>query len=89
MATARSAWRGASGPEGSVVTLEFDRAHAEVAQSNIDRAGVADQVQIVVGAALDTLPTLSGAFDLVFVDADKENNSAYVGGRSSWVDLGR
>lgn len=74
------------GPEGSVVTLEFDRRHAEVAQGNIDRAGVADRVQIVVGAALDTLPTLSGAFDLVFVDADKENNSAYV----EWaIELGR
>ncbi|MFN8087421.1 MAG: O-methyltransferase [Mycobacterium sp.] len=74
------------GPEGSVVTLEFDRRHAEVAQGNIDRAGVADRVQIIIGAALDTLPTLSGAFDLVFVDADKENNSAYV----EWaIELGR
>lgn len=74
------------GPDGSVVTLEFDRRHAEVAQGNLDRAGVADRVQIVIGAALDTLPTLSGAFDLVFVDADKENNSAYV----EWaIELGR
>lgn len=74
------------GPEGSVVTLESDRRHAEVAQGNLDRAGVADRVQIVIGAALDTLPTLSGDFDLVFIDADKENNSAYV----EWaIELGR
>ena len=74
------------GAEGAVVTLEHDPRHAEVAARNLDRAGVADRVQIVVGAALDTLPTLSGDFDLVFIDADKENNSAYL----RWaIDLGR
>lgn len=67
------------GPEGNVVTIEFERRHAEVARINLQRAGVADQVQIVVGAALDVLPTLTQTFDLVFIDADKENNSAYVG----------
>lgn len=74
------------GPEGSVVTLEFDPRHAAVAQANLQRADVADKVQIVVGPALDTLPTLAGNFDLVFIDADKENNSSYV----EWaVELGR
>lgn len=74
------------GAEGSVVTLEYEPRHAEVARRNLDRAGVADRVEVVVGAALDTLPGLTGDFDLVFVDADKENNSAYV----QWaVDLGR
>ncbi len=76
----------AVGPEGSVVTLEYEPRHAEVAAANLARARVADRVEIVVGAALDTLPTLSGAFDFVFIDADKENNSAYV----QWaIDLGR
>ncbi|MGB3482911.1 MAG: O-methyltransferase [Mycobacterium sp.] len=75
----------AVGPEGHVVTLEYEPRHAEIAAANIARAGVDDRVQIVVGAALDSLPTLSGEFDLVFIDADKENNSAYV----QWaVDLG-
>ena len=74
------------GAEGAVVTLEYDPRHAEVAARNLERAGVADRVQIVVGAALDTLPTLTGDFDLVFIDADKENNSAYV----RWaIELGR
>jgi predicted O-methyltransferase YrrM len=69
------------GPQGSVVTLEYEPKHAEVARSNLERAGVADRVEIIVGAALDTLPTLADqgrSFDLVFIDADKENNSAYV-----------
>lgn len=74
------------GPEGSVVTLERSARNAEIARHNFQRAGVADRVDIVVGAALDTLPRLSGDFDLVFVDADKENNSAYLG----WaIELGR
>ena len=68
----------AAGPESSVVTLEYEPRHAEIAAANLRRAGVADRVEIVVGAALDTLPTLTGRFDFVFIDADKENNSAYV-----------
>ena len=66
------------GAEGSVVTLEYNPRHAEVAVDNLRRAGVTDRVEMVVGAALDTLPGLTGDFDLVFIDADKENNAAYV-----------
>lgn len=70
--------RGA-GPQGRVVTLEYQPKHAEVARVNLQRAGVADRVEVVVGPALDTLPTLAGGpFDLVFIDADKENNVAYI-----------
>src|SRR3954469_25375912 len=66
--------RGA-GPQGRVVTLEFDPQRAEVARSNLELAGLGDRVEVVVGAALDTLPTVTGGpFDLVFIDADKENN---------------
>jgi len=61
-----------------VVTLEYDPRHAEVASGNLRRAGVADRVDILVGPALDTLPGLTGDFDLVFIDADKESNVAYV-----------
>jgi predicted O-methyltransferase YrrM len=67
------------GPQGRVVTLEYEPKHAEVARANLRRAGVADRVEVLVGAALDTLPTLAGdPFDLVFVDADKENYPAYL-----------
>ena len=69
------------GPGGSVVTLEYEPKHAEVARANLVRAGVDDRVELIVGAALDTLPRLEGRdepFDLIFIDADKENNLAYV-----------
>ena len=70
----------AVGDDGRVVTLEYEPRHAGVARANLDRAGVGERVDIRVGAALDTLPSLEGGapFDLVFVDADKENNPHYV-----------
>ncbi len=76
------------GAGGRVVTLECESRHAEVAQSNFQRAGVAERIEVIVGAALDILPTLVGRepFDLIFIDADKENNLAYV----DWaIQLGR
>ncbi len=69
------------GAGGRVITLEYEPRHAEVARQNLARAGVDDRVEVIVGAALDTLPTLVGReepFDLIFIDADKENNVAYV-----------
>jgi predicted O-methyltransferase YrrM len=70
-------------PEGGrLITLEFEPKHAEVAHANIAHAGLADVVEIRVGAALDSLAKLEteGAepFDLVFIDADKENNANYL-----------
>ncbi|MFI5776429.1 O-methyltransferase [Nocardia sp. NPDC051570] len=72
----------AVGPEGQVVTLEFEPRHAEVARKNLDGKGVGERVDIRVGAALETLPVLAQEngepFDLVFIDADKVNNADYV-----------
>ena len=67
---------------GKVVTLEVSEHHAAVARSNLATAGVADRVDLRVAPALATLPTLveegAGPFDLIFIDADKESNSAYL-----------
>ncbi len=71
----------AVGSEGHVVSLEYEPKHAEVARKNLAHAGVDARVEVIVGAALDTLPTLAArgeAFDLIFIDADKENNVPYV-----------
>ncbi|CPU32030.1 Probable O-methyltransferase [Mycobacteroides abscessus] len=68
----------AVGPEGAGVTLEFDPKHAAVAQASLVEAGLGDRVQVVVGAALESLPAVEGPFDLVFIDADKSNNPGYL-----------
>ncbi len=68
-------------PDGTLVTLEANPAHAEVARANIARAQLGDMVQVRVGPALETLPQLAAEghdpFDLVFIDADKINTPAY------------
>jgi len=64
-------------PGGELITLEYNPKHADVARANIANAGLADRVKVVTGAALDTLPTLSGPFDLSFIDADKQSNPDY------------
>ena len=63
---------------GKLITLEYEETHARVAKVNIANAGLADKVDIHVGAALGTLPKLAGeTFDFVFIDADKTNNATY------------
>lgn len=74
-------WLARALPEGGkVITLEYQPRHAEIASHNIRRAGLENRVTILVGPALETLPTLENAapFDLIFIDADKQNNPAYL-----------
>ena len=76
-------WLARALPEGgSLLSLEYSSKHAEVARANIERAGLADQVEVRVGAGLDLLPKIAsngeGPFDLFFIDADKENYPGYL-----------
>ena len=64
-------------PGGTLVTLEVDPHHATTARANIAAAGLAN-VEVLVGPAAATLATLTGPFDLIFVDADKPSNVAYL-----------
>jgi predicted O-methyltransferase YrrM len=68
-------------PGGRLVTLEADSKHADLARANIARAKLSHVVELRLGAALDTLPQLvaegRGPFNLIFIDADKQNNPGY------------
>ncbi|HTZ54184.1 MAG TPA: O-methyltransferase [Candidatus Acidoferrum sp.] len=68
--------------DGQLITLEIDPEHAAVARSNLTAAGLDAVVRVEVGPALKTLDQLiaQGAppFDLIFIDADKENNPNYL-----------
>jgi predicted O-methyltransferase YrrM len=76
-------WLARGLPEGGrLITLERDPRYAEVARESISRAGVGKRVEIRVGPALETLPQLhtegAGPFDLIFIDADKQNYPGYL-----------
>lgn len=68
----------AVGAHGQVISLEIDRHHVEVARANLAASGYAARVDVLAGPALASLAGLNGPFDLVFIDADKQNNAAYV-----------
>lgn len=86
-----SIWMAQGLPDGGrLVTCEYLAKHADIAKANVEAAGLGDKVEVRVGAALDTLAALQAEgqepFDFVFIDADKENNVAYL----EWsVRLGR
>ena len=70
-------------PEGgTLISLELEERHAEVARANVERAGLADRVEVQVGDARELLAALAendaGPFDLVFIDADKEGYPEYL-----------
>ena len=68
--------------DGRLVTLELDPHHAQVARGSLDAAGVGGQVEVLVGPAADALTALAKRgdepFDLVFVDADKQQLALYL-----------
>ena len=69
-------------PDGTLITLEANPKHAEVARASLVRAGLSRAVDVRVGPALETLPRLAGEgrgpFDFIFIDADKQNNTRYL-----------
>jgi predicted O-methyltransferase YrrM len=65
-------------PEARVVTLDTDPERLATARGYLERAGVADRVELVEGPALELLPRLQGPFDLVYVDAVKKEYRRYL-----------
>ena len=72
----------AVGEGGQVVTLEVDEAAANIARENLEAAGLTSVTDLRLGPARDTLDRMiavgEAPFDLVFIDADKPNNPAYL-----------
>jgi caffeoyl-CoA O-methyltransferase len=65
-------------PEGGrIITCEFEDAHADFAERHIAASPFADRIEVRRGAGLDTMATLDGPFDLIFIDADKPNYPNY------------
>jgi caffeoyl-CoA O-methyltransferase len=63
--------------DGRIVSLDVNEETTAIARRYAEEAGVADRIEYRVGPALDALADLDGPFDLVFIDADKENYVDY------------
>jgi caffeoyl-CoA O-methyltransferase len=63
--------------DGSIISLEVDSHHAQVARGNIAAGGLESNISVIEGPALRSLGELQGPFDLVFIDADKVSYDAY------------
>jgi caffeoyl-CoA O-methyltransferase len=68
--------------DGTLISLEIDERHAEVARKNVERTGLSSKVEIRVGDARELLARITenaeGPFDVVFIDADKEGYPEYL-----------
>jgi caffeoyl-CoA O-methyltransferase len=64
-------------PDGSIITCELDPDRAAAARGHFDASPWADLIEIRTGPALDTIASLDGPFDLIFIDADKTNYPNY------------
>lgn len=62
---------------GKLITLEVNEELRETAQLFFRKAGLADRIELINGNALGILPSLEGPFDLLFIDANKEDYSTY------------
>ena len=64
-------------PDGKVLTLDVDPEATAIARRYMDESEHGDKIEIRLGPALETLKDVAGPFDLVFIDADKENYVNY------------
>ncbi|KAF2463418.1 O-methyltransferas-like protein family 3 [Lindgomyces ingoldianus] len=89
-------WMANASPETKVTSVEVDKRRAEVAQENFQKAGVSDRVEVRLGPGMEVLPQVAeeikqgkrGKFQLVFIDADKQNNWNYVEAALGMCDSG-
>jgi predicted O-methyltransferase YrrM len=65
-------------PDGELVTIDVDETRQRTARDHWSQAGVSERTTFVLGPALEMLPTLDGPFDLVFLDAIKDEYKRYL-----------
>ena len=66
------------GADGKVVTIEIDKSIADIARKNIADANLLDKIDVIVGNSLDEIPRLNSKFDLLFLDAAKNEYLKYL-----------
>jgi predicted O-methyltransferase YrrM len=64
--------------KSEIVTIEIHRDEAKLAEKNIVRANIPPKVKIIIGDALEVIPTLEGQFDFAFIDAKKNEYFQYL-----------
>lgn len=63
--------------DGELITIDINYELEDMVNSYVKKAGVEGKIKMKVGNALEIIPKLDKAFDLVFIDADKTNYSKY------------
>ncbi|MDO5668031.1 MAG: O-methyltransferase [Alcaligenaceae bacterium] len=76
-------WMALALPEdGKIISLDYDEKHVAIARDNIEFAGMSHKIEVIQGAAAESLQQLLDdgvePFDFVFIDADKGNNPIYL-----------
>jgi predicted O-methyltransferase YrrM len=66
------------GDDAEIITIEIHEEEAKEARENLHRAEVRPRVEVIIGNALEVIPQLSGEFDMVFLDAAKDEYLAYL-----------
>ena len=69
---------GGSRKKAVVTTIEIDKRTASVAMKNVQKAGFSDKIEIIVADALESIPKLDQKFDLLFLDAAKDEYLRYL-----------
>ncbi len=62
---------------GRLITIDINEELEETVRKNFEDAGISSKVSYLIGNAINIIPSINETFDLVFIDADKENYSKY------------